>query len=484
MAGHQAVVRKEEKLPLVKDHSDHTLCLHAQEETLPDAREEWWHLVTLAGPVIFTLLMEYIPSSTNIVLVGQMQSELTKEYVDAAAISGMYLTITSLSAGLGMSTAMDTLCNQAAGAGHTYKFGIYLQSALLGLSIVFVPVFFLNWFCGDILVLLGQDASISHMAGVFTRWTIPGLPFLFVYEILKKMIQAHDIVMPMLVMTFLSNVIHVGLGYYLVHHTSLGFYGASIARSIAYVALLLMMVPYFLINPLYREWELRWSYADARAHLWQFFKFGLPGLFMLVFEYGAFEILTLLSGLMPNAVVTIDHDQHDRPHLHDHFGIATSANIRVGNMLGGNKPHHAELIMKMAYSLCLCCTLATGALIFFSRSILPQVFINDPEVIARATTALVFVIPLHMSDAMNAVSQGVLQSMGQQHIATITNGCAYYMVGIPTACVLGFYLEWSIEGLWAGFTFGSIAACTVYYFVLRRVNWPKMAQDAVLRTEE
>ncbi|OQR85026.1 Multidrug/Oligosaccharidyl-lipid/Polysaccharide (MOP) Flippase Superfamily [Achlya hypogyna] len=477
-----------EKRPLVADHSDHSLCIHAKDETLPDAREEWWHLVTLAGPVIFTLLMEYIPSSTNIVLVGQMNSTLTKEYVDAAAISGMYLTITSLSVGLGMSTAMDTLCNQAAGAGHTYKFGVYLQAALLGLSMVFVPVFLLNWFCGDILVLLGQDEAISHMAGVFTRWTIPGLPFLFVYEILKKMIQAHDIVFPMLIMTLLSNVVHITLGYYFVHHTSFGFYGASMARSAAYILLLLMMVPYFLWKPLYKEWELTWSFQDAREHLGQFFKFGLPGLFMLVFEYGAFEILTLLSGLMPNAVVTIGVNSIMTNTIAIiymiYFGIATSANIRVGNMLGGNKPHHAELIMRMTYTLCLSCTLVTGAFIFLARGYLPYIFINDPEVIARAASALVFIIPLHMSDAMNAVSQGVLQSMGQQHIATMTNGCAYYMVGIPTACLLGFYFQWSIEGLWTGFSLGSLTACTVYYFVLSRVDWPKMAQDAVLRTEE
>ncbi|OQS03530.1 Multidrug/Oligosaccharidyl-lipid/Polysaccharide (MOP) Flippase Superfamily [Thraustotheca clavata] len=480
-----AGAHKEEKQPLVKDHSDHTLCIHAKEENLPDPKEEWWHLVTLAGPVIFTLLMEYIPSSTNIVLVGQMNSNMTKEYVDAAAISGMYLTITSLSVGLGMSTAMDTLCNQAAGAGHTYKFGVYLQAALLGLSLVFVPVFILNWFCGHILVLLGQDYTISHMAGAFTRMTIPGLPFLFVYEILKKMIQAHDIVMPMLFMTLLSNVFHVGIGYYLVHHTELGFYGASIARSIAYISLLIMMIPYFYINPLYKQWELNWSYNDAREHLWQFFRFGLPGMFMLMFEYGAFEILTLLSGLMPNDVLTIGVNSIMTNTVAIiymiYFGIATSANIRVGNMLGGNKPHHAEMIMKMAYQLCLACTFVTGAFIFLARGVLPYIFINDPEVIARATTAIIFIIPLHMSDAMNAVSQGVLQAMGQQHIATITNGCAYYMVGIPTACLIGFYFNFSVEGLWCGFTLGSISACTVYYFVLSRVNWTKMAQDAVLQ---
>ncbi|OQR83533.1 Multidrug/Oligosaccharidyl-lipid/Polysaccharide (MOP) Flippase Superfamily [Achlya hypogyna] len=453
----------------------------------PDAWAEWRSLLTLSGPVIFTLLMEYLPCLTNVVLVGQMDSPQTKAFVDAASISGMYLNITSISVGLGMATAMDTLCTQAYGAGQVRKFGVYLQSALLSVGLILIPVFVLDWFAEDVLLALGQDPEISALAGVFTRYTTLGLPFLFFYELVKKLLQAHNIVVPMALMTVASNVLHVVVGYYLTNHTSLGFYGAGLARSLSYVALPLMMVPYFCYNPIHRQWNLRCNYAEALAHLPEVFAFGIPGMLMMMMEWTAFELLTLFTGLMDDPMVTIGVNSILMNVVSIVYmifmGISVAVNIRIGNMLGANKPYHAKLIMAMGYGLTCVCVLFTVSGIYFGRFIIPSFFLHDPEVTSRASTALLFLLPCHFIDALNGNSQGVLRAMGHQQVATYVNAGAFYLVGIPMAALCAFYFDLSVEGLWAGFTTGPLVACSIYLTLLSRVNWNEVAAEAVYRAE-
>ncbi|KDO35046.1 hypothetical protein SPRG_01110 [Saprolegnia parasitica CBS 223.65] len=474
-----------EKTPLVLESAKPTALGLLADDSKPDLLEEAKVLVALAGPVMFTLFMEVLPSTTNMVLVGQMNSTDTKEFVDAASISGLYVNITAICGGLGMATAMDTLCTQAYGAGNIKKFGAYLQGALLGMALTLLPVFVLTWFTEAVLLALGQDATIAALAGTFTRLTMVGFPFFYIYELLKKMLQAYNIVHPMAAMVVLGNIIHICLGYYLVHHTSYGFYGAAIARSVSYISLPLMMVPYFCFNPVHHEWAIQWSWAEATAQLPAFFRYGVPGMLMMVIEWGAFEILTLMAGIMPNAIVDIGVmsilSQILTITYLVYMGMAVAATIRVGNMAGANKPAHAQLIVKLTYVICaICMVFVVGAMVL-SRHSLPGLFISDPEVVQLTATILLFTLPGHMLDGMNAVSQGIFRATGQQSMATVVNAAAFYLVGIPLAAFFGFYVDWGVHGLWVGFTHGSLTAFVLYMVALYRVDWPATTQAIALQ---
>lgn len=163
----------------------------------------------------------------------------------------------------------------------------------------------LNWFSGDILASWGQDHEISMLAGTFMRYITIGLPFYYVYQLVRRFLQAIDIVFPMTIISLLSNVVHVGVGYYLCYHTSWGFEGAALARCLSYVVLPLLMLPYFWCKPVHRDWALHWNPKAAVANLREFFKFGIPGLLMVMMEYAAFEVLTLMAGWLPNHKVMI-----------------------------------------------------------------------------------------------------------------------------------------------------------------------------------
>lgn len=113
-------------------------------------------------------------------LVGHMDAPDTKLFVDVAT---MFTNSSALSIGFGLSSALDTLCSQAYGAQRYKQIGIYLQSAIIVIfGFCLVPIFLLNWHTETFLLLVGQDPHVAKLAGEFSRITVFGTPFLFIYE--------------------------------------------------------------------------------------------------------------------------------------------------------------------------------------------------------------------------------------------------------------------------------------------------------------
>ncbi|KAG6959227.1 hypothetical protein JG688_00010168 [Phytophthora aleatoria] len=139
------------------------------EEPEPVAIDEFWKTMALAYPVVITYTLEYLPGLVCIVLVGHIESPDTKRYVAAATLSSMFTNVSALSVGFGLTSALDTLCSQAYGAGKLDKLGLYLQSALIVVGTCLIPVFLMNWHTEFFLVLSGQDPEVARLAGEFSR---------------------------------------------------------------------------------------------------------------------------------------------------------------------------------------------------------------------------------------------------------------------------------------------------------------------------
>jgi hypothetical protein len=75
--------------------------------------------------------------------------------------------------------------------------------------------------------------EVSHFAGVFMLYRLPGVPFLYVDELIGTVCEARNNAMPALVVVLVYNVVNSLLGYYLVRWTEWGWLGAAVARTVA-----------------------------------------------------------------------------------------------------------------------------------------------------------------------------------------------------------------------------------------------------------
>jgi multidrug resistance protein, MATE family len=459
----------------------------ALSELRPDLKDEFRSLCVLSYPVIFTYVLEFLPGIVSMTLVGHMDSPLTKEYVDGVSLSTMFMNLTGVAFGFGLATAMDTLCSQAYGAGKPKKMGIYFQCGVLVLGATVIPVFLLNWYTEQFLLWMGQPSEVAALAGRFSRMILPGIPFLYMYELFKKLLQAQNVVKPMVYIAVISNVVNVILGVYLTWYTSLGYDGAAIARTIANVVLPLALVPYFMCHPeVARQWWPGWKLSQAISHMKTFLTLGIPGMFMMLLEWWAFEIMAAFVGLLPNSVVAISvHSVLSTVStmtFNFFLGIAVATNIRVGNYVGSNQPEHAKMASVLGTALAFAVSAALALVILVTRNVLPMVFINDATSVTLAAHAFLSLMPYQMLDAVNSVMQGVFRGTGRQTLGAYINLFGYFVVGLPFGVFLAFKWEYGVEGLWLGLTAGIGIGVLLSMYKIYKIDWDEMADAARVRT--
>ena len=262
-------------------------------------------MTSLVVPVVATYLLEFLPGLVSIILVGHLHSDKTEEYIDATALSVAFMNLCGLSIGIGLSTAMDTLCSQAYGAGETEKMGVYLQTGVIILAVLSICIGITFYNATNILLALGQPAEVSELTGEAVWILLWGVPFMFAYELLRKVLQAQNIASPMMYVSIGANVVNAGVGYLLTYHSCYGWIGASVARSVCNCSFVVLLLPYVLSSGLVKTFWNGFHLREAFEGIPQFLALGLPGAAQLCFEWWAFEVISLICGLLPNAVVDI-----------------------------------------------------------------------------------------------------------------------------------------------------------------------------------
>ncbi|ETI35518.1 hypothetical protein F443_18152 [Phytophthora nicotianae P1569] len=104
-------------------------------------------------------------------------------------------------------------------------------------------------------LILPVHTDVTNLTRDFSRLMLPGLPFLFLYELVRKVMQCQNVVKPLVVIAVIGNLGNLGAGYGLAYHTSMGFIGIAVARSLGNITLTLLLVPYFMWRPhQLRDW--------------------------------------------------------------------------------------------------------------------------------------------------------------------------------------------------------------------------------------
>jgi MATE family multidrug resistance protein len=265
------------------------------------------------------------------------------------------------------------------------KLGIYLQSAVVVLSLASVPILLVNWHAEDLLLYSGQPALAAASAGAFSRITMWGIPFLFLYELLKKVMQAQNIVVPMAFIAFLGIVANFVTGYFFTFYTSWGYLGAAWGFVIGNMTLPLSMIPYLYWDQAKTQlWWPGFLFHEARDHIPIFLSLGVPSMVMLCTSWWAFSLLAILAGRLPNGIEAESINSVAGNLISLLFmlflSISVSANVRIGNALGANQPERAKMIAFIALKagFVVACSLAVFDILF--RRQLPQLFIHDAAV--------------------------------------------------------------------------------------------------------
>lgn len=431
----------------------------------------------LAGPLITAWLLQNLVQMISVMFVGHL-GELA---LSSASIATSFAGVTGFSLLSGMASSLDTLCGQAFGAKQYYLLGIYKQRAMFVLTLVSVVVAIVWSYTGQILLVFGQDPEISAGAGSYIRWMIPAL---FVYGPLQchvRFLQTQNIVLPVMLSSGVTALNHVLVCWLLVYKLGLGNKGAAVANAISYLTNVSILTIYVRISPACKN---TWSGLSKEAfrEITNFLRLGVPSALMVCLEWWSFELLVLLSGLLPNpkletSVLSICLNTGSLAFMIP-FGLGAAISTRVSNELGAGRPQAARLATRVVMVVALVVGAVIGLLMILVRNLWGYTYSNEKEVVVYIARMMPILAVSFVFDSMQCVLSGVARGCGWQKIGACVNLGAYYLVGVPAGYCLAFVYHLGGMGLWLGIMGALVVQMVLLLIITLFSNWEKEASKA------
>ncbi|KAH8491435.1 hypothetical protein H0E87_023532 [Populus deltoides] len=365
--------------------------------------------VSSFGMIIVTQLFMGHISELDLAAYGLQQSILLR-FVDGILI--------------GMSSATETLCGQAYGAGHYHMMGVYLQRSWIidGVTATILLPFFI--FTTPILRLIGQEENIAIEAGKISIWLIPIL-YSYVFSLTIQMYlqaqQKNKIVGWFAAFSFL---LHVLLSWLFVIKLGFGLAGAMGAFSISSWLLIIGEFVYIFGGWCPNTWKgfTKAAFADMLPLV----KLSISSGVMICLELWYSSILVLLAGYMKNATIAISAFSICLNINGWEFmvclGFLGSSCVRISNELGMGNAKAAKFSIKVAL--------------------------------------------------------GVAVGAGVQSMVAFVNLGSYYVIGLPVGMLLGYVAHLQVTGLWIGLLSGVGVQTLLLSYLTWRIDWNEQVNKA------
>ncbi|KAL3686048.1 hypothetical protein R1sor_004070 [Riccia sorocarpa] len=290
------------------------------------------------------------------------------------------------------------------------------------LTLISIPISFAWGKIGSILVFAGQD------------------PSLFAYAVLQpliKFLQTQSAVKAMAVLSAITLMMHVPLCYFVIYTLGKTWTGFT---------------------------------TEAFQDVYLFFKVAFPSAVMTCLEYWCFDLLILLSGLLPNPQLETSS-----------LSICASVSTRVSNKLGSGLPSAAKAAVKLTISMALIQGVVVGCLLLSPRDIFPYLFSSEPDVVSYVSSMVPLLSVIAILDGCQNTLSGVARGCRWQHLGAYSNLGAFCGVGLPVSLLLTFRFHLRGYGLWGGIIAGEMTQILLLSFITCTLNWQKLADEAAQR---
>ncbi|KAJ1027032.1 hypothetical protein NDA18_003052 [Ustilago nuda] len=432
-------------------------------------------------PIFATHLLELSLSVASVFSLGHLGTvELA-----AASLSSMTANVSGFSVLSGFISALDTLLPSAY-TQQPKSVGLWTQR--MGVILICIlPLILAIWLNAEaILIRIGQDPEVAYLAGRYLTVLSIGLPGYALFEVCRRYLQAQGLMhAPTIVLIFVSPLNAIA-NYLLVwgpESIRLGFIGAPLASALSMWLMAILCFFQCVLGP--RD---AWDGFTTAAFKWEGIKpvlyLGFAGMISLAAEWWAWEIVGLVTSqlgvvaLAAQSVLLVSSSvTYQLP-----FGASVATAVRVGNLLGANRPAEAKISSRVALILSLAMGGLNSALFLIFRRQWGWLFSSDIEVIKLVEYILPLLAFFQVADGICGIAGGVLRGTGRQAAGAGINMVSYYVIGIPIGLVLTFTrINLGLAGLWWGLTIALLFGSAGMIWLISITDWEWEVKKVQLR---
>ncbi|KAI9028933.1 mate-domain-containing protein [Phycomyces nitens] len=403
-------------------------------------------IMVFAWPLLATYLLGIGMRVVDVWFIGRLGPQL----MAAVSLGNLFCTVGGLAMGSGMLTAIDTLVAQAfTGANHPHTLGIILQRALCILALFSIPVVVIWVNAEHILIYMGQDPELAHLAQSYILVCLPNIFPIFVSTCLRKFLQGLGQMRATMYVIALLFPLNLISNYIFLEYLQLGLYGAAYHIVWFHLSVMFLYILSLWFRTSFREYWPGWS-RQAFSTWNTFLKLGIPGMLSVSTEW-AFEVCAIITGVLgqtslaaQSIVLSINSFLLMIP-----SALTSAMIVRLGHHLGADRPEKTRLCVLV--SVCMGSSIVTinAFMMYFFRFQIAHHFTKDPQVIAAVVDLMGVASLSHFAAGNSTILSGTLNAFGKQHIVASFNLISYYAIGLPFGLCMTFYYDWGLIGVWS-----------------------------------
>jgi multidrug resistance protein, MATE family len=429
-------------------------------------------LLRLAGPIILSQLGAVGMGTMDTIMVGPLGPEALAATGLSAALHMAVLLVCT-----GMLLGMGPLVSQSFGAGNPVEGKhVFVGGAWLGLALA-VPVVVVNFVGEWLALLLGQELGVAHLVGGYMGALAWGVVPVVLFFACRQYIEGMGLTRPAMVMTFIGLAINYFGNRALIYGIddwvpAMGVVGSGWSTTIVRWAMLAAMVVYLLRHPELRPLAGVSRWPESRI-VKRIAAIGWPAGLQLGLEVALFSSAAVLMGWFGSLElgthqVTINIAATT---FMVALGVSIAGSIRVGQHIGARNAEGARRTATVTYLLSLgfmaCCAVAFLVVPEF----LIGLYTRDPEVVRLGTTLLLVAALFQLFDGAQVAGFSVLRGAADTRIPMFLAMISYWVIGLPSAYLLGFHTALGPAGVWVGLCIALAVAAVLLGVRARRVLW-------------
>ena len=427
-----------------------------------------WATLTLSFPLMIGQIALISIWTADIIMMGWINTDALAAGTQA---NRMYQPLYFIA--IGLTLAVSPLTSQALGgkkqriARQVLRMGIWM-AILYGLFTI-IPM----WHGEAILLWLRQDPAIAEHAALYLRLMGVGMPFTFVFFVLRNYISAYQKPIPPVIITCIGVVINIilnqafAMGWFGLPAMELAGIGLATART--FILMVFMLIIYMVTNkhigrtrPFGRL--LRFNPKVMKRLLIVGFPIGLT----LLAETGMFIVGGIYMGIFGIAAVAASgiSNQIGAVAYMIPLAISLATTIRIGHAAGANQPNEAIRAGIMSVLLVTSITLVLTVIIYLFRAELVQLFLNPDDalydaVMTYAVAMIIIVAIFQLFDGLQSVFIAALRGISDTRMPALISIFCYWGIGLTSGYILATPLDYGPIGIWIGITIGLIAATCI-----------------------
>lgn len=424
-----------------------------------------WQNIKLSLPIVIGALATIGIWTADIIAMGQIDSV----NLAAGSLANRYFQPFYFFA-LGVTLAVGPLVAQGLGSNDDRQIRRSLRQGLLigvVLGILAAPLVMLG---EPVLNLLGQDPALTSMTGGFLLWSAIGLPFIFIFFVLRQYVVAHQRPLPQVIAMILGLGLNVLGNHVLVEgigpFPKMGLTGIALSTTIVYllicVGLLIWIgttAPYKQSKPFQRLWVMDWAIT------WRLLKIGVPIGLTILAETSMFVAITFLIGLFGTAALAAGAiaNQIAAVSFMVPIALAQASSILVSNYAGANDRGNTQRSGWSAMSVGVGLTMMTTVILivwpeFWIGFYLAEGDVLIDEVMLYAVPMVIIAGCFQIPDGMQAIATSILRGLNDTKIPAVLGITSFWVIGVGSGAFAGLVLGWGPVAIWGGLVIGLCAA--------------------------